>query len=237
MTPALADRGQNVCPTFMLLPHLPFHVHRVLVTDCEFKKNRQPIGVIYRFLANLTDVATIPRLDVTNVIIGGPTTRSEPWIWRAAAENPAVCVSVEETSDAGATSLEAEARKAWQSMAEEFQRRGHWMSLIGLHEDIVMRAAEPFHLRAIEIRTMHDDMLARMFATGSAEIARVASMLHSIEEKQQDREPEFKTTLQRFMWPVVDELPDWAQKRYDEALAGGYTVLQSRFAPQEEMSE
>jgi len=218
----------------MLLPYLPFHVHRVLVTDCELAERREPIGVIYRFLANLTDVATIPRLGLTNVFIGDQSTRSEPWIWRAAAENPSVCVSVEETSDAGMTSLETEARKAWQSMSEEFQRRGHWMSLIGLHRDIITRASEPFHLREVEIRTMQDDMLARMFATGSAEIARVASMLHRIEEKQLDREPEFKSTLQRFMWPVEDELPDWAQRRYDEALAGGFEVLQSRFAPQEE---
>ena len=80
---------------------------------------------------------------------------------------------------------------------------------------------------------MHDDMLARMFAMGSAEISRCASILHAVEESQLNREPEFRSKLAKFLWPRADEIPDWAQRRYDEALAGGYEVLQSRFAPQE----
>lgn len=217
-----------------LLPHIPAHVHRVRITDHETSDGRQALGVIYMFLANVTDVATIPVLSHTNILIGGHATTSEPWVWRAAAANPSVCVGVEEVSDANCSSLVDESRKSWQSMADEIRRRTRWMSLIGLHRDIIDRISEPLSLRHIEIRTLHDDMLARMFAMGSAEIARCASVLHMVEERQQNREPEYGSTLERFLWPRQDEIPDWARARYDQALAGGYQVLQSRFAPQDE---
>ena len=216
-----------------LLPHIPAHVHRVLITDHETSDGRPAIGVIYRFLANITDAATLPTMTNTSVLIGPWATTSEPWVWRADAANPDVCVGVEETSDSGCSSLNEEARKSWQSMSEEIGRRARWMSLIGLHRQIIERVSDPMHLRHIEVRTMHDDMLARMFAMGSAEISRCASILHAVEESQLNREPEFRSTLVKFLWPRADEIPDWAQRRYDEALAGGYEVLQSRFAPQE----
>lgn len=237
MTPALADRGSNVChlSIFMLIPTNHAHVHRVTVTDAEFEPGRLATGVIYSFLANLTDVATIPHLDWTGIRVREPATVSEPWIWRSDAADPSICVSVEEESDSLGSSLVSEAKKAWQSMSEEINRRCRWMSLIGLHRQIIARVREPLNLRHVEIRTVHDDMLARMFATGSAEIARVAGILHRIEENQRDREPEYRTTLKKFLWGQTDEVPMWAQTRYDAALAGGYHVLQSRFAPPEEI--
>jgi hypothetical protein len=192
-------------------------------------------GVIYKFIANLTDIATIPRLDWTNIVVGEKSTVAEPWIWRSDAVDPSICVSVEEESDAACSSLVQEAKKAWQAMAVELTRRARWMSLIGLHRQIIARLQEPLHLRHVEIRTIHDDMLARMFATGSAEIARIASILHGLDERERDREPEYRTTLKKFLWGMSDQIPEWAQSRYDSALAGGYRVLQSRFAPQEEV--
>ena len=217
-----------------LLPHIPAYVHRVRITDHDTSDGREALGVIYRFLANITDVTTIPTMTNTSVLIGPWATTSEPWVWRADAANPDICVGVEEVSDSGGSSLNEEARKSWQSMSEEIGRRARWMSLIGLHRQIIERVSEPMHLRHIEVRTLHDDMLARMFATGSAEIARCASVLHMVEERQQSREPEYGSTLEKFLWPRQDEIPDWARTRYDQALAGGYQVLQSRFAPQDE---
>ena len=218
-----------------LFPHIPAHVHRVAITDHEHADGRSPVGVIYQFLANVTDVATIPKLTHTTITVGDKATVSEPWLWPAAAADRAIRVGVEETSDAGCASLNEEARKAWQSMADELRRRGNWVSLIGVHGDVIDRILEPLHLRHVEIRTLHDDLLARMFAMGSAEIARCASVLHLVEERQLDREPEWRSTFERFLWPRQDDIPEWAAARYDEALAGGYQVVQSRFAPQEEV--
>jgi hypothetical protein len=210
------------------------NVRKVTITDYECDGQSRPVsGMIYSFLANLTDVATIPRLTWTNIITGDPVTSSEPWIWRVDAARHDICMEVEDESDAGLATLKCEAKKAWAALCSDITKRSRWLNLIGIHKDILARTCEPMQLRQIEIRTIHDDMLARMFATGSAEIARIAGMLHDYEERT-DREPMGRTTMHNFLWGKTDEIPDWAQHRYDQALAGGFRVLQSRFAPPEE---
>ena len=141
-----------------LLPHVPAYVHRVRITDYHTADGRESLGLIYKFEANPADIATIPNLTHTNIIVGGHASTSQPW-------------------------------------------RG---------------------LRHVEIRTLHGDMLARMFAMGSAEIARCAHLLHMVGERQQNREPEYGTTLKQFLWPRQEEVPDSDRARYDQALAGDY---------------
>jgi hypothetical protein len=217
----------------MLIPPINVNVRKVMITDGEPHGLHQ--GIIYSFAANLTDIATIPKLGWTNIIVGRPVTVSEPWIWRIDAARQDICMEVEDESDAGLDTMKTEARKAWCAMSDEIVKRARWLSLVGLHRDIVDRAQEPLKLRQVEIRTFHDDMLARMFAVGSAEIARIAGILHDYEERT-DREPIGSTTVEKFLWGQTDGIPDWAQARYDQALAGGFRVLQSRFAPQDELA-
>jgi hypothetical protein len=218
----------------MIFPPIDVNVRKVTITDYEHGGTcRSVTGVIYSFLANLTDITTIPRMTWTNVMIGPQVTTSEPWIWRTDASQKEVCMEVEDESDAGLSSLKTEAKKSWSSHADEIYKRSRWFSLIGIHRDILERIQESTKLRRVEIRTIHDDMLARMFATGSAELARIAGILHDYEEKT-DREPIGRTTLEKFLWGQTDTIPNWAQARYDQALAGGFRVLQSRFEPQDD---
>lgn len=213
-----------------LIPHPPAFVHRLNITNHKHPDGQQAIGTVYQFIANITDAATIPLPSYTTIKVGAWQNPAEPWIWRAACANPEVCITVEDVSDAGTSSLKQEARKCWQSLSTDINSRCRRMSLIGLHEDIIRRISDPLQLRTIEVRTLHQDMLARMFAQGSAEIARCAGVLHMVDQRQQNRQPLAGTHLETFLWGD-DGIPETARRRYQQALNGEYEVVQKRLAP------
>jgi hypothetical protein len=227
--------------TFTLIPPLHAYVHRVTITDRCSDDGQQAVGLIYRFLANITDAGTIPRVANTTVFVepwetlGSRATSalertfnpregvtSEPWIWRFADNQANSSAADQGGSEPAASVPRQKARNCWNDLAGCIRRQIGTMRLIGLHEDIIARAADPLRLREIEIRTLRHDMLALMVAMGSAEIARCADVLRGVDEKTNDRKPLYKTTFENFLWPVDAEIPEWARTKYDSAIADGY---------------
>jgi hypothetical protein len=224
-----------------LIPPQHAFVHRATVSDRCTDDGQQAVGLIYRFLANITDAGTIPRVANTTVFVepwetlGSRATSalertfnpregvtSEPWIWRFADKEAAGGAVDEAEGGTAASALRQKARNSWNDLAGCIKRQIGTMRLIGLHEDIIARAADPLRLREIEIRTLRHDMLALMVAMGSAEIARCADVLRGVDEKTSDRKPLYKTTFEKFLWPVDAEIPEWARTKYDSAIADGY---------------
>lgn len=188
------------------------------------------LGTIYQFPLNITDALSLPRPEWTTIYARHVVSKdTAPSIWRAAAVNPAVVVEVENLSDAGLRTMREEAVDCWENMRLFIKAKAKWFKLIGVHPTVQERALEPTSHRQIQIFTLQDDYLARMFALGTQEVAAMAGLLHSVESAQAN-EPIGAITLEEFLWPVEDELEPWQQKRYDAALIGGYCAVQSSFA-------
>lgn len=219
-----------------LLPKTPTHrVFKIQVHGVPLEKDKLSIaeGVCYTFPLNIADLAYLPHLTWTTIRIGPIVTpTSEPVVWRTASKRNDLCVELEAFSDAGTRTMIDEARACWEEMRQQVAKRVKWMKLIGVHPQICQRMVEPLCEREIQIRTLHDDYLARMFAVGSAELARASNLLHAYEGVM-DQSQSSGTSLQNFLWGEDDPIPDWAISRYDRALAGGYRYINHTFAPPE----
>lgn len=188
-------------------------------------------GYVIKFNANLSDVATLPKMSWTNVCVGPVACEmAEPWVWRTNAKSPELFVELETESDARCNSLKDEASKCWDAFSALVNKKAQFMHLIGGHQEVLNRMREPMALREIQVRTLHDDYLAMMYAVGSSEIVRIAKLLAEI---QQHKNPEVlgNMKLEDFMSGVTTELDEWQKKRYDEAIAGNFQLLQESFAP------
>jgi hypothetical protein len=136
-------------------------------------------------------------------------------------------VELESVSDAGTKTILEEAQDVWEDMVAKIAKSCKWLKTIGAHQEIIDRATEFARLRAIEIRTLQDDLVPRMYAQGSADIARVAASLRHDEESLEGKEISKGAPFEQFLWPENSPLPKWAQNRYDRALIGNYQILDS----------
>jgi hypothetical protein len=101
--------------------------------------------------------------------------------------------------------------------------------------------ASPYEMRMVEVRTLQDDYLARMAASGNAEIARMAHTLHEYETmvRKNDVMADPCVEFSSFLWnPEWSRIPEWARKKYLQARdEKGFTYLDSTFAPKDDKVE
>jgi len=205
-------------------------VEKFLVSDCVIDKKLTVChGVKYHFLASLFDVSTIPQLPFTSVIVGVLYGEHEPKVWRSNTVSRDFVIELESVSDAGTKSMQDEARSCWAQFKHDIKKKIQWMNLIGIHKDIQDRMLSPLTVRRVEIRTLQDDMLARMFACGTAEIARIAETLHHIEQETA-KEPGLISSKEFFWSSRDEEVPSWAAKRYADAMNNNYQTISTTFA-------
>jgi len=202
---------------------------RWLVSDVPLPDNNGDAGLqtcegfSYRLPASLWDITTIPIPTFTTVRICSQLANVPPRVWRSNTVRRGAVVELETFSDAKLRSMAEEAYRCWQQLAEDIKKRISWMHLLGGHEDIQNRMASPLVVYQIEIRTLHDDFLARLFAQGSADIAYQAEALHRVITAPRNTEPEPEVCeFTKFLWPCRQELPSWAAERYARALSNDY---------------
>jgi hypothetical protein len=186
------------------------------------------VGTAYSFVANVTDVATIPILPWTVVYLGPFYSMPHgPRVWRMNAARQDLIVELESISDAGTKTILEEAQDVWDEMVAKIAKSAKWLRTIGAHQEVIDRATEFSRLRAIEVRTLQDDFLARVYAQSSADMVRTVASLRFDEECLESQEITEGVTLEKFLWPENPKLPKWAQDRYDRALVGNYRILDS----------
>lgn len=191
-------------------------------------------GFHFSFFANLTDIATLPKLPWTTIFVGPPEDAGEPMAWRMNASDASTFVELETISDAGLSTMLDEARKAWENFMTTIFRSARYMALIGAHEEVLNRVQEPTKRRLVKVYTLQDDFLAKMYAVGSADIVRIAGILarHDRESKNDNFIGAMK--LEQFLWGINEsKLEDWQQRRYNRAMDGDYALFISKYAPQE----
>jgi len=194
------------------------------------------VGTVYRFPINATDFAALPVLPWTVARLGAVIkTDSEPALWRTATKNPGLMIEIETISDAGSRTMQAEAMACWRTLGGNIKSRIRWMHIIGLHPHIQDRANEPVCERMATVATLQDDFPAKLFAGDNAAVAAIAAKISTI-EKAQRPEPDQTLCLEEFFWDKEPVMEPWQQKRYDEALVGGFTVVHSSFALREEQA-
>jgi hypothetical protein len=190
-------------------------------------------GFHFSFFANLTDAATLPKLPWTTIFVGPPEEAGEPMAWRMNASDDSTFVELETISDAGMSTMLDEARKAWQNLMTTVFRSAHYMSLIGAHREVINRVQEPVRRRLIKVYTLQDDFLAKMYAVGSADIARIAGVISRKDNETKGDNFIGAIKLENFLWGLNEtQLEDWQQQRYDRAVAGDYSLFISKYAPQ-----
>ena len=189
-------------------------------------------GVSYRFAASTWDVTTLPATSFTTVRVLAQLADVPPKVWRTNADRPDMILELEMVSDAKLNSMMQEAYNCWKAFAKGITERTRWMHLIGGHADIQKRMCSPLCVYRVEVRTLQDDYLARMYASGSAEIALQAELLHQVEQDIAPRNWDpIPVAFKHFLWPgKSDEIPSWAAGRYAKALAGGFHTVQTSFA-------
>ncbi len=107
------------------------------------------------------------------------------------------------------------------------------MSLIGAHREVINRVQEPVRRRLIKVYTLQDDFLAKMYAVGSADIARIAGVISRKDNETKGDNFIGAIKLENFLWGLNEtQLEDWQQQRYDRAVAGDYSLFISKYAPQ-----
>jgi hypothetical protein len=191
-------------------------------------------GFHFSFLANLTDIATLPNLPWTTIFVDSPEEAGEPLAWRMNATDQSTFVELETISDAGMSTMLDEARKAWQNLIATTFKNARYMSLLGAHREVIDRVQEPIKKRRVKVYTLQNDFLAKMYAIGSADIVRIAGVL-SRKDSEDDADHFIGAIkLEHFLWGLNEtRLEEWQQQRYDKAIAGDYSLFASKYKPQE----
>ncbi|MCK9587737.1 MAG: hypothetical protein M0Q93_00055 [Terrimicrobiaceae bacterium] len=183
-------------------------------------------GFCYRFPASLWDVTTLPHMPFTTIRTCANLGNIPPAVWRSNAVRRGAVIALETVSDARLKSMSSEAHACWSQFSEDIKKRISWMHLIGAHRDIQDRMASPLASYLVEVRTLQDDFLPRMFAQGSADIALQAEKLKAILDLPLNTRPKPECcSFQEFLWPGRNELPSWAADRYAEALNGNFKTM------------
>jgi len=213
---------------------LSISIFRCQVTGVPLDKTPSvAVGTVYRFPVNATDFAAIPCLPWTVMRLGEVVkAEAEPALWRMAIKDPGHMLEIESISDAGLRTMQEEAIACWRTLGGNIKSRVRWMHLIGLHEHIQDRAKEPVCERMATVATLQDDFPAKLFAGNNAALAGIAGKLRAVENSLKP-EPDQTLPLEAFFWDPEPVMEPWQQKRYDDALAGGFAVKQSTFAPKE----
>lgn len=183
------------------------------------------IGTRYEFPCNVTELASLPFMTHTNIHIGDLMKMDVPQVWRAAVKRPDICIEVEDLSDAKTKTIREEAISCWKVAHEQAISRSKWLNQIGVHPDLQFRLIEPFQARGVVITTLHDDYLARMFATGSAELCLAALLLHE-DDPPFNEDDLIAQSYESFLWGGDQLLNEWQTQRYDEARQGRFEVIQ-----------